>query len=400
MTEEELILTTVKNCQRIDLYADPAPLSIQQRDQIDTIKLRRQKGEPLQYLLGSCEFMGLKFKVDSRVLIPRPETELLVEAAIRIIKEGKDKRLQSLRANEVSEAISNKDCFAPFPRPRMGSRDENPRGAALAMTQRILDLGTGSGNIAISLAKFIDECQVTTVDISQDALDLACENARLNGVEEKIQFVKSDLFDSVGKYKTFLTAKNSFPTQQRRYDAPTYLKEPLEEVGTVPASSFNYGKESWGDRREEFSWELMPLSRNAYGKSQQLVSGTSAPNLYQEIVEGALENSLSNLAGFDMMISNPPYIPSGMMTTLPADVQKEPTLSLDGGKDGLDFYRRIVGESPVFLKPGGLLLLEIGDGQREAIEQIVFPTQNFIIRECVKDYRGMDRIMILEVQDG
>jgi len=270
MTEEEMILTAVKNCQRIDLYADPAPLSIQQRDQINTIKLRRQKGEPLQYLLGSCTFMGLKFKVDSRVLIPRPETELLVEAAIKILKKSDDRKL---------------------------------------MTQRILDLGTGSGNIAIGLAKFIEECQVTAVDISQDALDLAGQNARLNGVEEKIQFVRSDLFVS-------------------------------------------------------------------------------------------FKNSLPNPAGFDMIISNPPYIPSGMITTLPADVQKEPTLALDGGMDGLDFYRRLVIESSIYLKPGGFLLFEMGDGQREAIEQIVLRTQNFIIHECVQDYRGTDRIMILEVKDG
>jgi len=277
MTEEELILITVKNCRRIDLYADPAPLSTQQRDQINTIKLRRQKGEPLQYLLGSCEFMGLKFKVDSRVLIPRPETELLVEAAINLLTPTRCRR--------------------------------HLVGVGNGQPIRILDLGTGSGSIAVSLAKFINEYQVIAVDISQDAIDLAHENAKLNGVADKIQFLKSDLFS-------------------------------------------------------------------------------------------LLKNSLPNHKGFDMIISNPPYIPSGMMMLLPADVQKEPTLAIDGGKDGLDFYRRIVNESLVFLKPGGLLLFEIGDGQREAIEQIVLPAQNFIIRECVKDYRGTDRIMILEVEDG
>jgi len=268
MTEEELILTAVRKCRRVDLYADSQLLSPRQKNQIDDIKFNRQNGTPLQYLLGSCEFMGLEFKVDARVLIPRPETEILVEAAINILKKGEGRKW---------------------------------------MTPRILDLGTGSGNIAVSLAKFINESQVTAVDISNPALDLARENARLHGVHEKIKFIQSDLFVS-------------------------------------------------------------------------------------------LKNSLPNPVGFDMIISNPPYIPSAVVGRLPIDVQKEPVLALDGGVDGLDFYRRIIGESSAFLKHVGFLLLEMGDGQAEAVEQITLKTEKFCGQQCLKDYMGTKRIMIAEVK--
>lgn len=270
MTEEEMILTAVKKCRRVDLYADCQPLSTPQRVRIDQIKLRRQKGEPLQYLLGSCEFMGLSFKVDSRVLIPRPETELLVETVIHLAQK--------------------------IPRRPI----------------RILDLGTGSGNIAISLAKFIEGCQVSAVDICQGALDLASENARLNGVEDRIHFIQGDLFSAFKKTRVS-------------------------------------------------------------------------------------QNFLPNQMVFDMIISNPPYIPSAMIGRLAVEVQKEPRGALDGGADGLDFYRHLVQEGPFFLKEGALMIFEMGDGQREAIEQIVFDRQNLRILERLKDYRAIERIMIVQV---
>ena len=143
MNENEQILTSILNCPRVDLFAKPSTLTLSQQDQYETIKQRHLKGEPLQYLLGYCEFMGLSLRVDPRVLIPRPETELLVEYAIKKFK---------------GESSLN-----------------------------ILDVGTGSGNIAIAFAKFMD-CSVMAMDISKDALALAFENAKENSVQEKIQF--------------------------------------------------------------------------------------------------------------------------------------------------------------------------------------------------------------------
>ena len=143
MNENEHILTTILGCRRVDLFAYSQTLTPQQKNQYNQMRRRRIQGEPLQYLLGSCDFMGISLKVDPRVLIPRPETELLVEHAIKKLK---------------GESSLN-----------------------------ILDVGTGSGNIAIAFAKFMD-CSVMAMDISKDALALAFENAKENRVQEKIQF--------------------------------------------------------------------------------------------------------------------------------------------------------------------------------------------------------------------
>ena len=110
MTEHEQILTSLLQCRRVDLYADPRPLTPSQEAELERMRRRREGGEPLQYILGECEFMGLSFRVDPRVLVPRPETELLVEAVCTRVKTG---------------------SFQPL---------------------TILDVGTGSGNIAVSLA--------------------------------------------------------------------------------------------------------------------------------------------------------------------------------------------------------------------------------------------------------
>ena len=262
MTEEELMLISLLDCRRIDLYVDPQPLSPVQQERLRQMQTQRQHGEPLQYVLGFCEFMGLRFNVDERVLIPRPETELLVELAL---EKAKVYQGQSIR---------------------------------------ILDLGTGSGNIAVSLAKYVPQCTVIAVDISTAAIDLAYSNAKANGVEHKIQFINGDMVSA--------------------------LKFPL------------------------------------------------APEDY-----------------FQLVISNPPYISSVQMPRLPADVLREPRLALDGGVDGLDFYQRIIADSVNFLSPDGFLLLEMGDGQREALE-LLLERSSFAICECRKDFSGADRIVVME----
>jgi len=155
MNEAELLFTEVLNCDRPGLYLDrDRRLSKSEASFISAVLRRRAQGEPLQYILGKAEFMGLNFSVNPSVLIPRPETEILVEQAIEII---------TSRRSE-------------------------------AKNQRILDIGTGSGNIAISLAKLLPGITVTATDISQEAIQTARGNALLHGVSDRVNFICSDLF--------------------------------------------------------------------------------------------------------------------------------------------------------------------------------------------------------------
>jgi release factor glutamine methyltransferase len=209
---------------------------------------------PIQYVIGHAEFCGRDFAVNEDVLIPRPETELLVEEAVAV--------------------ASNKG-----------------QGA------RILDLCTGSGCIAITLTKTISDCRIVASDISGKALDLARLNAGRHGVNGKVEFVQSDLF--------------------------------------------------------------------------------------------------CNISGrFDIIVSNPPYIARNEFVTLQKEVLKEPRAALDGGEDGLDFYRRIIKDARKHLMPGGYLLLEAGFGQAGRIQNIIEADSIFKVLEIKKDFNGIDRVII------
>lgn len=154
MNEAELVLTHVLDCNRLSLYLNKdMNLSGDKSALVSSILKRRILGEPVQYILGETEFLGLKFKVDSRALIPRPETEILVEQA-----------LSQLRKMNI-------------------------------ISPKILDLGTGTGCIAVSIAKSLKHADVWASDISSPALQLAGENAALNNVE--IKFVQSDIFNAL-----------------------------------------------------------------------------------------------------------------------------------------------------------------------------------------------------------
>ncbi len=212
---------------------------------------------PLQYIIGKEKFFGLDFIVNEYVLIPRPETEVLVQTALELIK-----------------ATRNKRCS-------------------------VLDLCTGSGNIAISLTKNAADCRIVASDISGDALETARENARLNGVFEKIIYTKSDLFSDI-------------------------------------------------DGR------------------------------------------------FDLVVSNPPYIARHEFETLQKEVLKEPVLALDGGVDGLDFYRRIFKAAPGHLTHGGYCMVEIGFGQLPAIKEIIEETKEFKFIETKIDQYGIDRVVVTQ----
>jgi release factor glutamine methyltransferase len=164
MTEDELILTHILNCSRIELHLQKPQLTPAQQKHYDLIRRRRAKGEPLQYLLGECEFMGIPLKVDPRVLIPRPETELLVEDALR--------RMAQMPAH---------------------------KGGLYA-----LDIGTGSGNIPIALLKYNPNWRVVSIDVSADALDLARENAAHWGALSGMKLIEADVFE-------WLTRTNPYP---------------------------------------------------------------------------------------------------------------------------------------------------------------------------------------------
>lgn len=267
MNETELIFCELLKCDRLSLYLNKDALL--NKDECAKLSLalkKRAQGIPLQYILGRTEFMGLAFKVTPEVLIPRPETELLVETAIKYVS-----KCQSAKVPKLN----------------------------------ILDLATGSGCIAVSLAKSLPEAKVYASDISAKALEVAKENAALNRVN--IEFIQSDLFSD---------CRVSLPAGQ------------------------------------------------------------------------------AGILGYGLIISNPPYIPSGEINKLQPEIQYEPRIALDGGSDGLCFFRRIIRESPGYLTGGGLLVMEIGFKQAQSIKDIFQNSPDFEIIEVVKDYSGIERVIV------
>jgi release factor glutamine methyltransferase len=299
VTEDEIILTHILQCRAIDLVLKKPALTDSQQKLFEEYRRRRAAGEPLQYILGACNFMGLELAVDPSVLVPRPETEQLVDAAIKYIEnKGENKGDRDQNGGRAIESPATILVPVPF---------------------RALDLGTGSGCIAIALAKFVPESQVVSVDISDKALAVARANAKRHGVEERVRFVQQDMSVSL---------------------------------------------------------------RGAEGDeaiSQKIAS---------------LDSRLAcNDTKFDLIISNPPYIPTGQMKNLPKDVQQEPVVALDGGEDGLSFYRSIIKYSPFLLRAGGCLMMEFGDGQAQAIEEIIEAQKAFSRIEIICDLAGRERII-------
>mgnify|MGYP006295983345 CR=1 FL=1 len=154
-TDVEWLLTSVLDCSRMQLYADfQKPLTPSELAQFKLLLKQRLEHKPVQYIIGQTEFMGMPFKVDERVLIPRPETEILVEHAVDWLR----KQPQESR--------------------------------------NVLDVGTGSGCIAVSIAALVTEANVTATDISEDALDIAKQNAELNDVTEKVAFLQDNIIEA------------------------------------------------------------------------------------------------------------------------------------------------------------------------------------------------------------
>ena len=211
-------------------------------------------GEPIQHITHQQEFMKLNFFVNEDVLIPRPDTEILVEEVIKI-------------ARKIN-------------------------------AKKILDMCTGSGAIAVSLAKYLDNVEITAVDISEKSLDVAKTNAKNNEIENKITFIESNLFENIVNEK------------------------------------------------------------------------------------------------YDIIVSNPPYIRKDVIKTLTKEVQKEPKIALDGGYDGLDFYRKITHQSEEYLKFNGYLCFEIGYDQKKEVIKIINDEKKFTGTYSKKDLCDNDRIIV------
>ena len=223
---------------------DNEPLTRQQEDKFFDGISKLSKDIPIEHITHKKEFMKLDFFVDENVLIP--------------------KKINA---------------------------------------KKILDLCTGSGAIAISLAKYLPNTQMTALDISSKALEVAKLNAKTNNVESQITFVESNLLENLPKEK------------------------------------------------------------------------------------------------YDIIVSNPPYIKQDIIKELDREVQKEPHIALDGGKDGLDFYRKIIDSGYEYLKYGGYLCLEIGYDQKEEVMNLLDNNGQYINKICIKDLYDNDRVIIAKVGD-
>ena len=220
----------------------------------------RLTGTPLQYIVGMQEFMGLPITVNPSVLIPRLDTEVVVEEAIRIIGE---------------KGWNHPD---------------------------VLDMCTGSGVIGVTIAAKVPESIVTMTDVSEEALRTAMSNAGLNGVNRKCVFLRGDMFDA------------------------------------------------------------LPADRE-----------------------------------YDMIICNPPYIETDVIDTLSIEVREhEPKMALDGGKDGLDFYRIIARDASMHLRTGGVLVLEIGADQAGSVKRLLMKSKTWDNIRKIQDMAGLDRAVIAE----
>ena len=260
--DAELLLAATLGLTRIDLYLrHDQPLHQEELDRFRDLVKRRKDREPVAYILGEKAFWTLDLAVGPDVLIPRPETECLVEAVLAFVK------------------------------------DRSHRSPG-----RMLDLGTGSGAIALALAQSCPAARVTAVDRSLKALALADGNRRRHHLEDRVDLLAGNWLD-----------------------------------GFSPAK-----------------------------------------------------------ARFDVIVSNPPYIPSAQIDHLQPEIARyEPRAALDGGADGLDCIRHLVARAAVFLTPGGGLFIEIGHDQYSAVRQLANASGAYAHVACRQDYGGQDRVACL-----
>jgi release factor glutamine methyltransferase len=257
--DAETLLAHVLGRDRVWVFAHPeAELAAEQAAVFGQLVERRAAQEPLQQLTGWQEFYGLNLRVTSDTLIPRPETEGLVEAVLAWAAET---------------------------------------GGSL----RVVDVGTGTGAIALALAAHLKDAEVMAGDLSEAALEVARENAERLGLDEQVRFVRSDLL-------------------------------------------------------------------------------------------AGFEGEMDAGALFDVVVSNPPYVPEGDAATMQREVVNyEPAMALFAGEDGLDLYRRLIPEAWAALRVGGLLAMEFGFGQREALRELL---QAWGEVRFLDDYAGIPRVVL------
>lgn len=257
--EAERIVGEALGLERADLYLySEQELTASAQAFIAGAVAERLGGRPLQYILGHQHFRHLDFVCRENVLIPRPETELLVEEVLA------------------------------------GLDDLRTLGVPL-----VLDIGSGTGAIALSIAHENDVAQIVAADVSDEAVALSRENVERHGLTDRVTVVQSDLFGGLQDYRRCV----------------------------------------------------------------------------------------------DIVVSNPPYIRTSDLESLQGEVRREPQLALDGGEDGLDYYRAIIEEAPAFIKPGGLLFFEIGFDQAADVVAICENSGSFKDIEVRKDYLENDRII-------
>ena len=266
LLDAEVLLCEVLGLDRLYLYIQRGRnLTQEENEGFERFMEKRLQGIPLQYIIQRQEFMGLDLYVEEGVLIPRPDTEILVETVLNWVKEEMDFK----------------------------SRQE---------PLKIVDLGTGSGAITVSLAKYIEKVHVYSVDLSEKALSIGRKNAEKHGVLEKITFLQGDLL------------------------------QPLAEKG-----------------------------------------------LFDQV---------------DILVSNPPYIPAKDIDDLQIEVAKfEPRMALDGGPDGLDFYRRIIEQGDQFLRHGGRMALEVGHDQGDAVKNMMVLKKSYANIQKHQDLAGIERVV-------
>lgn len=273
------LLCNATGLSRIELYTNfDKPLTMEERDVLRVAVSRRGAGEPLQYITGEVGFRYITVEVEPGVLIPRPETEVLVSEALAELNLPRV-------ADRVESSDDGTDCIVE---PDLPAID-------------VLDMCTGTGCIACSIAHEYPAAHVLATDIAPEALALAQKNANLLGLDERIEVIESDLFDAI---------------------------------------------------------------------------------------------SASSQDRFDLIVSNPPYIPTAILAGLDREVVDfEPTLALDGGEDGLDLFRRMITPALQCLKPGGVLAVELHEDCLDQACQLVCEA-GFDQARIVKDLAGRDRILI------
>lgn len=273
----ELLLLHVLGRDRTWIYSHPEEeLSIADGERYFTFVHRRANGEPTQHLTGKQEFWGLEFEVTPDVLIPRPETEHVIEIA-----------LDRLAVHEI----------------RVGRRQKND-GAGL----QIADIGTGSGCIAIALAKELAAAAFVATDISPAAIAVACRNAERHGVTGRVHFVEANLLDKSGEWRV----------------------------------------------------------------------ASGEPN------------------HFDLIVSNPPYIGRRETATLTREVRDhEPEIALYGGEEGYELYADLIAQAAGHLKPGGILVLELGHNSLPGVQPLLVASTwtNVVV---TNDLAGIPRVIAAE----